>query len=230
MNTLSNVNVNEETDTSKCDVFHHIAPSRNSLEGVSTNYVHTINRASIVDKKWYAMRTTYGREQKAYEYVVNHGGIAFLPLRLIYNQKGTNRTNPKSKKVSRFPNIFFIRGTEEEVKAFAYDNVHLPFLRFYYAHRHDGLNIIKYPLVVPDKQIDQLRIICNSESDDTIIVPQNVHNFSEGELVRVIEGNFKGIEGRVSRWHGQQRVGVTIEGLCTIATAYIPTAFLESIE
>jgi len=227
MNTLSNVNTKEETNPSKCDVFQHIAPSGNNKEGVSTNSVLTANSHLFDDKKWYAMRTTYGREQKAYEYVVNHGGTAFLPLRLIYNQKGSSL---KSKKVSRFPNIFFIKGSEEEVKAFAYDNVHLPFLRFYYAHRHDGINIIKYPLVVPEKQIEQLRIICDSESNDTIIVPANVHNFSTGELVRVTDGSFKGIEGRVSRWHGQQRVGITIEGLCTIATAYIPTAFLELVE
>lgn len=227
MNTLSNVNTKEETNPSKCDVFQHIAPSGNNKEGVSTNSVLTANCHLFDDKKWYAMRTTYGREQKAYEYVVNHGGTAFLPLRLIYNQKGASL---KSKKVSRFPNIFFIKGSEEEVKAFAYDNVHLPFLRFYYAHRHDGINIIKYPLVVPEKQIEQLRIICDSESNDTIIVPANVHNFSTGELVRVTDGSFKGIEGRVSRWHGQQRVGITIEGLCTIATAYIPTAFLELVE
>ncbi len=224
MSTLSNVNTKMGIVVPKCDELH-IAPSRNTNEGASTNYAQKANCNDSDDEKWYAMRTTYGREQKAFEYVVEHGGTAFLPLRLIY-KKGTSL---KSKKVSRFPNIFFIKGTEEEVKTFAYDNVHLPFLRFYYAHKHDGINIIKYPLVVPEKQIEQLRIICNSESEDTMIVPHNVPNFANGELVRVIEGDFKGIEGRVSRWHGQQRVGITIEGLCTIATAYIPTAFLESV-
>jgi hypothetical protein len=34
----------------------------------------------------------------------------------------------------------------------------------------------------------------------------------------------------VARYQGQQRVAVIIEGLIAIATAYIPTAFLEPID
>ena len=90
-------------------------------------------------------------ENKKHLNMLLNMAVLLLPLRLIY-KKGTSL---KSKKVSRFPNIFFIKGTEEEVKTFAYDNVHLPFLRFYYAHvKHDGINIIKYPLVVPENRLN----------------------------------------------------------------------------
>lgn len=46
-------------------------------------------------------------------------------------------------------------------------------------------------------------------------------------MVRIIDGKFKGVVGRVARYQGQQRVGIVIDGLLTIATAYVPTAFLE---
>lgn len=46
------------------------------------------------------------------------------------------------------------------------------------------------------------------------------------EGVRVIKGAFEGVEGRVARVTGQQRVVITLEGLCIVATAYIPSAFL----
>ena len=49
-------------------------------------------------------------------------------------------------------------------------------------------------------------------------------------MVRIIEGDFKNFVGRVARFQGQQRVGITIEGLLTVATAYIPTAFIKPIE
>ena len=61
------------------------------------------------------------------------------------------------------------------------------------------------------------------------MAPLNIPNFQMGQKVRVIEGEFKGIVGIVSRWRGQQRVGITLQGLCIIATAYVPSAFLESL-
>ena len=46
----------------------------------------------------------------------------------------------------------------------------------------------------------------------------------------VIDGVFKGVVGRVARWQGQQRVGVVVDELVTVCTAYVPSAFLEIVE
>ena len=43
-------------------------------------------------------------------------------------------------------------------------------------------------------------------------------------MVRIIDGKFKGVVGRVARYQGQQRVGIVIDGMLTVATAYVPTA------
>ena len=48
--------------------------------------------------------------------------------------------------------------------------------------------------------------------------------------MRVIDGVFKGVIGKVARYHGQQRVAIVIDGLATIASAYVPSAFLEQIQ
>ena len=54
-----------------------------------------------------------------------------------------------------------------------------------------------------------------------------VPKFQRGQVVRIIEGKFKGVTGIVARYQGQQRVGIVIDGLLTVATAYIPSAFIE---
>lgn len=46
-------------------------------------------------------------------------------------------------------------------------------------------------------------------------------------MVKVIGGEFEGVTGKVARIAGQQRVVVEISGLCLVATAYIPSAFIE---
>ena len=137
--------------------------------------------------------------------------------------------NRKTIEESRLPNIFFARGTEEEIKSFVYDNVNLPHLRFYYRHTHEGARFIKEPLIVPDYQIEGLKIICASEAD-ILIVPPEIQKFQAGQTVRVIDGVFKGVIGKVARYRGQQRVAIIIDGLLTIASAYVPSAFLEQIK
>lgn len=174
------------------------------------------------------MRTTYGRERVAYDFIVSKGGTAFLPT---LHQEKTINGKKTIVEVSRIPNIFFVYGTEDEVKEYAYDNVHLPFLRFYYEQHYEGVKIIKEPLIVPERQIQNLKILCSAEAEDIRIVPDAmIPKFQEGDMVMIVEGEFKGIIGKVSRWHGQQRVAIIIEGLCAIATAYIPSAYLKKIE
>ena len=176
---------------------------------------------------WYALRCTYGREKAAYDYLVNNGITAFHPTTHV-----VKLINGKRKVVteSRLPNIFFAFGTEEQIKSFVYDNVNLPHLRFYYRHEHIGSRIKKTPLVVPNDQIKSLKIICAADASDIIVSLSSVPNFQAGQLVRVIEGTFKGVVGRVKRWQGQQRVGVIIGDMATFATAYVPSAFLEKID
>lgn len=54
-----------------------------------------------------------------------------------------------------------------------------------------------------------------------------IQKFQSGQTVRVIDGAFKGVVGKVARYQGQQRVAIIIDGLLSIASAYVPSAFLE---
>lgn len=192
-----------------------------SRTGTQKCKYHDIN-----DSHWYALRTTYGREKKAYNFIVTKGTTAFYPtLTTVKIVDGKRKTVEES----RLPNLFFAYGTEEEIKSFVYDNVNLPYLRFYYRHSHFGNKVEKEPLIVPDNQIESLRIICKAESDDIILSTDDDTKFQTGQTVRIIEGKFKGVVGTVARYQGQQRVGIVIDGLLTVATAYIPSAFIEKI-
>ena len=175
---------------------------------------------------WYAIRCTYGRERKAYEFFSKQGIEAFYPT-----ITSTKTTDGKKETIeeSRLPNILFAFGTFEQLKVFVYDNHHddTKFLRFYYNFHHDGT---KEPLIVPMSQMISLMKICDAEVADKHLDPFVVEKFKTGQLVRVKEGPFMGVEGIVHRYKGQQRIGIVIEGLLTAVTAYISTAFLESID
>lgn len=205
--------------------------AESSQTGVSTRGVHILSKSKVQKEEeiphWYALRTTYGREKKAYDYMTAKGITAFFPttetVKLI---KGKRKVVTES----RLPNIFFAYGTEEQLKFFVYDNVNLPFLRFYYHHTHIGSRIEKTPLIVPDYQMESLKIACASEENDIIIVSGEIQKFEKGQLVRVVKGEFKGFVGRVARHKGQQRVGIVVDNLLTVMTAYVPSAYLEKVK
>ncbi len=210
------------------------APDRVNAEssqtGVSTRNALLATKPKVQREgdipHWYALRTTYGREKKAYDYMSAKGITAFYPTNNVVKV-----INGKRKVVteSLLPNIFFAYGTEEQLKTFVYDNVNLPFLRFYYRHVHVGGRIEKTPLIVPDSQMDSLKIICSADADNTIVSLTEVPKFEKGQLVRVVDGAFKGVVGKVARWQGQQRVAVVVDNLLTAVTAYVPSAFIEKI-
>ena len=202
--------------------------TESSQTGASTRSAHIAVLHKAQKEKnaphWYALRTTYGREGKAYDYMTAKGVTAFYPT--ITSVKLINGKR-KAVTVSRLPDIFFAYGTEEQLRTFVYDNVNLPFLRFYYRHVHIGRRIEKIPMIVPDCQMESLKIVCAADADNAIVSLIEVPKFEKGQLVRVIDDAFKGVVGRNARWQGQQRVGGCIEEIGIIATAYIPNAFVE---
>ena len=170
------------------------------------------------------LRATYGQEKKAYDYLVSKKVKAFYPtMRVMKEIKGKRIYVVES----RIPNLLFVFGTEEEIKTYVYDNVNLPFLRFYYRYFFVNHKTEKTPMIVPDRQMENMMIICASESDNIVFSSESIKKFEEGRLVRVIEGPFKGVIGRVAKYKKQQRVGITIDGIGTMATAYVPSDFLE---
>lgn len=237
MNTLSNVKAKEEKKSHCVGFVSNALPeatkpalAESSQTGVSTKnglpIITTNTNKEVPLIHWYALRVTYGREKKAHDYLVSKKIETFYPtittVKIIDGKR-------KSVEESLLPNIFFARGTEEEIKSFVYDNVNLPYLRFYYRHFHKGTRLVKEPLIVPDCQMDSFRIICQSDADDILITTDTIPKFQTGQQVKIIGGQFKGVIGIVARYKGQQRVGLIINGLLTVITAYVPNAFVEPV-
>lgn len=88
---------------------------------VSPRNAQSANKVTVIKKAkqkphWYALRATYGREKKAYDYIINSGGTAFYPTRTTVKIiDGKHKTIEES----YLPNILFAYGTEEDLKRFA---------------------------------------------------------------------------------------------------------------
>jgi hypothetical protein len=82
--------------------------------------------------------------------------------------------------------------------------------------------------VIPDKQMRDFMFL-QDFSDRTFILP-NPEDLQGGERVRVISGEFAGIEGALYRIRGHKRVVVRLPGLASLAVGnYIAKECLEKI-
>lgn len=223
MSTLSNV----ETGRSQANLLGvRVAPetipeAKSAQTGVSVRYVPT------PDKNWYVFRASYGREDKAADYIVEDGTFVYIAKR--YARKSVNG---KQKKVleTLIPNLLFVYATEDKANEYVKKTPVLSYLTYYYNHFELDEYQKNPPLTISCEEMENFIIATCNQSEHLKFVDGSQCHFKGGEIVKVNEGLFKGVCGRVARVAGQQRVIVKITNVGLISTAYVPTAFIQVIE
>ena len=85
-------------------------------------------------------------------------------------------------------------------------------------------------LVVPDKQMEDFMRVA-SVADDRVFYMDNLDFVGKpGQRVKIVEGEFSGIEGIVKRVKKNKVVVVQIEHVAAVAIAFIPSAFIVPLE
>lgn len=191
--------------------------------GVSSEYVPQENHF------WFVLRVVYNRVEKAYERIAEARLKVYTPLRYI-----RKTTDGKQKKtlVPLLPNIVFVYATRAQVAALVhYSSEHPSTMKYFLDKTRPKESNGKHPplTITFDVMMNFIRMTSIRNEHIRVFSPEQ-NRCRKGDWVRVIDGDFKGVKGRVARIAGQQRVIVEMEGLCWVATAYIPTAFIERIE
>ena len=176
--------------------------------------------------QWYVLRVSYGRAEKANDMLMSKGIETFLPLHTIYKVINGKRTK---RRVPLLPNFLFVHTTLQIIETLLKSVPTLSFITFYFNHFEKNDNGKNPPLVVPKKEMDNFIKLTDIDDEHIRVVDESQLRYCKGDIVRVTDGAFCGIVGKVAKITGQQRVVVEIPGLCNIATAYIPKAFLEVI-
>lgn len=134
------------------------------------------------------------------------------------------------------PSFIFVHSSLEEVDAILHDKSvnpieSRPLLSFYYDHTsyRQGNPDRNSPLVIRDGAMDNFIKLTSVMNPHIIPVTSQNIQYKLGDHVIVTEGDFEGIQGRVARIAGQQRVIVELFSGCLVATAYIPKEAMEKI-
>ena len=221
MNTVPDVDIRRGQEPQRFGLTATAIPEANgSQTGVS------VENAQSETKQWYVLRVSYGRAVKANELLKAKGIETHLPLHTTNKEVNGKRIKQR---LPLLPNILFAKTTLSVLEQFLKSSPDLSFITFYYDHfnkKPDGKNP---PLFVPKESMDNFIKLTSIDDEHILLIDKVNGTYKQGDYVRIIDGPFKGIEGRVTKITGQKRVIVELPGLCSVATAYIPKVFLLQV-
>ena len=194
-------------------------------------YGVSVENVPAGNKRWFVLRVSYGRIDKAKTFVEAKGLECYVPLQYKEVRKqGKKRiiTTPL------LPSLIFVHASAEQVEALLHDNKVMAnesraLLSYYFdhtIHRQDNPDR-NPPLTIQDEAMNNFIRLTSVKNPHIIPVTSNSIQFKLGDNVVVTEGEFKGVHGRVARIAGQQRVVVELFDWCLVATAYVPNDAME---
>jgi len=165
---------------------------------------------------WYAAKVKYQTERKVKIWLDEQPIESFIPFRTVWVERNGKKIKREKPIV---PGLLFIRTDYQTARTLSIESrVKIVFLRNLANHQL---------LIVPDKQMQDFMFLL--DFSELAVRIENT-SLRRGDRVRVIKGDFAGIEGELIRLKGHKRVVVRLEGLFSLATTYIPGAYLEKIE
>lgn len=197
--------------------------AQRSQTGVSSDYVP---KESF---HWFVLRVTYNRTEKARAIISNAGVQSYMPMHYVVKKE-----IGKKKRILQplLPNLLFIYATREAVISIIKKKEDESSVLKFYLDKTKPLeeNGKHPPLIIPFAAMTNFIKATSTDSEHVRIVSAEQCHYKSGDTVKVIGGEFEGVIGKVARVAGQQRVVVEISGLCLVATAYIPTDFIEIVK
>ena len=201
-----------------------------------------------VPSSWYALRVSYSRELKVRDRLNELGVKTFVPMmwrrcpvppgRTKGKQTTSSlpaptgqsteslkrmRKNPSRRLVPAVGNLCFAYSTRAELEDFIRGYGDTSPVHFYWDRTANK------PLTVPEKAMNDFIAVSSTLDEDLIYITEITSKLREGQTVKVKEGPFKGVEGKVVRIRKSRRILVELPGMLAVATTYIQPEYLEII-
>jgi transcription antitermination factor NusG len=161
--------------------------------------------------RWYAIYTRPRAEKLVFSRLGETDVETFLPLQKIVRKWSDRRKVVEKPLISSY---LFVKVRKKEFpKVYKISGV-VKFVSF------EGV-----PVPIPQKQIDNLRLIVNSDAE----IEVTSESFAKGDNVEVVTGSLTGLTGELILISGRKRVIVRIDRLDQNILVTIPLTFLKKV-
>jgi transcription antitermination factor NusG len=87
----------------------------------------------------------------------------------------------------------------------------------------------KRAIIIPENQMQNFIAVAGNEKEQVIYLSNEEVSLRKGVKVRITGGAFAGVEGIFMRIKGDKRLVVSIPNLFSVATAYIPSQYVQEV-
>ena len=178
-------------------------------------------------KTWFPMRVTYQREMKVKAELDRLGIENFVPMRYkVVESQNDGDTELRRVLVPAINNLIFVQSTQERVSELKRRNEVLEPLRYMMDHTAASEHSI---MTVADRKMENFMRVASRTDDSVMFLDNEMVVGKEGKRVEIMSGAFEGVTGVIRRVKRCKRVVVEIEGVASVAIAYVPAEVLKEI-
>ena len=181
-------------------------------ETLNTDPGRPKNTSAGVLWSWYALRATYSRELKVQAQLQEKGLRTFIPMMWKEN-----------KLVPAISNLVFVYWTREGIDSYIRSFGDARPVNYYWDRTTNS------PLTIPDKDMENFITVASTLDEDLIYLTEVSDKLREGQAVKVKEGPFKGVEGKIVRIRKSRRILVELPGMLAVASTYVAPEEIEII-
>ena len=176
---------------------------------------------------WFPMRVTYQREMKVKAEVDRLGIENFVPMRykVVESQNGGD-TELQRVLVPAISNLIFVRSTQERMSQLKMSNEVLKPLRYMMDYTASQEHAI---MTVADGEMENFMRVASRTAASVIFLDNETVVGKEGKCVEIMGGAFEGVTGVIRRVKRCKRVVVEIDGVASVAIAWVPAGMMKEI-
>ena len=178
-------------------------------------------------KSWFPMRVTYQREMKVKAELDRLGIENFVPMRYkVVESQNDGDTELRRVLVPAINNLIFVRETQERLSELKQTNEVLEPLRY----MMDRTASLEHAIMtVADREMENFMRVASRTDDSVMFLDEETVVGKEGKRVEIMGGAFEGVTGVIRRVKRCKRVVVEIEGVASVAIAWVPAGMLKEI-
>ncbi len=176
-------------------------------------------------KTWFPMRVTYQREMKVKAELDRLGIENFVPMRYkVVESQNDGDMELRRVLVPAINNLIFVRSTKERVSEPKRTNEVLEPLRYMMDRTASCEHTI---MTVADRKMENFMRVASRTDDSVMFLDNETVLGKEGKRVEIMGGAFEGVTGVIRRVKRCKRVIVEIEGVASVAIAYVRAELLK---
>ena len=181
------------------------------------------NRTDIC---WFPMYVSYSREMKVKEALDSLAIDNFLPMHYEMVEHDGVRHREL---VPAIHNLIFVRSSQERLTELKMTNKTCTLMQYMISKARTPQEQTEI-ITVPDAQMNNFMRVASSLDDKVVFLEYTDFLDKEGKKVRIVDGNFAGVEGVIKRIKKNKIVVVLLKGVAAVAVTHIAPHDLQLIE